>query len=236
MPRYSLERKRAVVAIYKHAHDLKQNHGLKGVSPMNLALAAAGGATRRQIFHWLREDLSDEAFQARLARLGSQPMFTEDQVGLVVGFACCTRSNLRTLSADTIKNFCFAHLGKKPSSSTVSRILNEHGFTSQKALTRNSRMVSEDVVDDAIGFLSELREHGYAEDQILFMDETGLWSHVKAARTYHFKSWCVIPIFFIFRHFRLLPIPHTVSGKCHIASFSPRVRFLASLLHTQLTL
>lgn len=178
-----------MVAIFKHALMLKKEHGVTGISPINMAHAAAGGASKRQIYNWLNQDLSNEAHHARAERHRPDSMFTEDQIALIVGFACSTRSSLRTVNAETLQRFCETHLQVKPSRATISRILNKHGLTSQKALTRNSRMVTEEVVDDALGFIAELREYGFEPDQIIIMDETGLWSNVKAARTYHFKNW-----------------------------------------------
>jgi hypothetical protein len=67
--------------------------------------------------------------------------------------------------------------------------MNEFGFSSQKAMSRSSRMVTEEVVDAAISSLEEIRSYGFGSDQLLFMDETGLWSNVREPRTYHYRNW-----------------------------------------------
>ena len=55
------------------------------------------------------------------------------------------------------------------------------GFSSQKT-------VSEDVVEDALDAILELRSYEFSPDQLLFMDETGLWSNVAQPKTYHFAN------------------------------------------------
>ena len=67
--------------------------------------------------------------------------------------------------------------------------MNEYGFSSQKAMSRSSRMVTEEVVDGAISSIEEIRSYGFEPDQLLFMDETGLWSNVREPRTYHYRNW-----------------------------------------------
>ena len=120
-------------------------------------------------------------------------MLSEDQLSLLVGFACFMRNSLKPLHRNDLQQFCISHLGKTPSLPTISRIMTESGFSFQKSMTRNSRMVSEEVVEDALDAILELRSYEFAPDQLLFMDETGLWSNVSAPKTYHFANWYFIP-------------------------------------------
>lgn len=67
--------------------------------------------------------------------------------------------------------------------------MKENGFSSQKTLSRNSRMVHSEVVDDAIEALQQIHSFNFPPERIIAMDETGLWSNVSAPRTYHYKNW-----------------------------------------------
>jgi hypothetical protein len=64
-----------------------------------------------------------------------------------------------------------------------------NGFSSQKVMSRSSRMVSPETVDDALSFIEEIRGYDFPPHRLLFMDETGLWSNVTAPKTYHFTNW-----------------------------------------------
>jgi hypothetical protein len=66
----------------------------------------------------------------------------------------------------------------------VSKIMGEYGLSFQKAMGRESRMVDEKVVDDAIKFLEEFRNEGWKPINTYFMDETGAWSNVGPSGTY----------------------------------------------------
>jgi hypothetical protein len=50
-------------------------------------------------------------------------------------------------------------------------------------------MVSRKVVEDALDAIVELRSYDFSPEQLLFMDETGLWSKVTQQKTYHFSNW-----------------------------------------------
>jgi uncharacterized protein YlxP (DUF503 family) len=67
----------------------------------------------------------------------------------------------------------------------ITYITQRAGFSSQKAMKRESRMTTQKVVDDSIAFLEEVRSYNYSLDRIIAMDETGLWSNVVAPRTLH---------------------------------------------------
>lgn len=192
MSHYSLDRKRAAVDVFRHVKRFKSGERAKYPSARELSSVAAGGASESQIYEWLQQDLSIDAQEHRAERRGSAPLLSQTQVSLLLGFACSLRSSLRPVFLNTLKQFCHSHLSKTPSLSTLSRIMTEHGFSSQKAMSRNSRMVDPMTLDDALSAIEEIRSYGYPPDQMLFMDETGLWSNVTAPRTYHFAGWYMI--------------------------------------------
>jgi hypothetical protein len=192
MSHFPLERKRAAVAVFRHAKRFKTEHGVKSLSPLEFAQVASGGGSQTQVYQWLKSDLDKEVEEQHQERRGSTPMLSEDQLSLLVGFACFMRTALKPLHRNDLQQFCISHLGKTPSLPTISRIMTEYGFSFQKSMTRNSRMVSEDVVDDALDAIQELRSYKFAPDQLLFMDETGLWSNVTTPKTYHFANWYFI--------------------------------------------
>ena len=189
MTHYPIERKRAAVDVYWRATTLRNEHAAPWLHPLDLASVAAGGASRTRIYEWLRTDLSVEAQEQREEARGSSSLLNEDQQRLLVGFSCSTRSCLLALDLKRLTDFCNSHFAETPSRSTLSRIMSEHGVTSQMALSRNSRMVSPQVVEDALDFIAEIREYELPDHRLLFMDETGLWSNVAKPRTYHFKNW-----------------------------------------------
>lgn len=192
MSHYSLDRKRAAVDVFRYVKRLKNSRGVPCPPPEVMASVAAGGASRRQVFRWLHEDLSAEAQELRPERRGSSPLLSQDQVSLLVGFACDLRSSQEPVKLKTLRQFCSSHLSATPTLPTLSRIMAEHGFSSQVIVSRNSRMVDPSVVEDALSAIEEIRSYGFSPDQLLFMDETGLWSNVAAPRTYHFQGWYAI--------------------------------------------
>jgi hypothetical protein len=119
-------------------------------------------------------------------------VLNEDKEMLLVGFATSRRSVLEPVSLEVLQQFCDSYLNVKPSLATMSRIMARHGFSSQNALKRNSRMTSEEVVEDAVDALEQIRSYNYPPHRILCMDETGLWSNVAAPKTYHFRNWSAI--------------------------------------------
>jgi hypothetical protein len=143
----------------------------------------------------MNQDLSDEANESRLHREGPLRVLSEDQEMLLVGFAVSRRSTLEIVTLEILQQFCENYLNKTPALSTLSNTMASHGLSSQRALKRNSRMTSEDVVDDAVDFLEEIRSRNYPPHRILCMDETGLWSNVTSPKTYHFLNWFAIILF-----------------------------------------
>jgi hypothetical protein len=156
---------------------------------VRLASAVSNGASSTQIKVWLKEDLSPAAVSQKPENRGAARLLSDDQEALLVGFALCSRSSSEPVTLTTLQQFCQSHLSVIPSLPTLSRTMNEFGFSSQKAMSRSSRMVTEEVVDAAISSLEEIRSYGFGSDQLLFMDETGLWSNVREPRTYHYRNW-----------------------------------------------
>lgn len=186
MSHYHIERKRAAVEVFRSVKRLRTEHGAKWLSPLTLASVAAGGATKPRIYEWLKSDLSNDAEEETR---GASPVLNEDLEMLLVGFAVSMRSSLQPLTLATLKRFCQSYLSLSPSLPTLSRIMSKHGFSSQKVMARNSRMVSQEVVEDALAFIEEIRTYAFPPHRIICMDETGLWSNVTAPKTYHFKNW-----------------------------------------------
>ena len=189
MSHVHIERKRAAVAVYQYAQELKASHPSPWLSPLHFAQAAAAGASPSSVFSWLTSDLSVEANELREETRGRHSMLSKDQQDLLVGYACSTRSALLPVKLWDLTRFCNSHLNRTPSQSTLSRIISSYGLSSQKTLKRNSRMVSEDVVEDALATIEEIRDYDYPPRRVLFMDETGLWSNVTQPHTYHFINW-----------------------------------------------
>lgn len=205
MSHYSLGRKRAACELYRFLTDPASPYNFTKKDALDLASVASGGASRRAIFLWLKEDLSPAAVARKPENRSAVPLLNEDQEALLVGFALSCRSSLEPVSLETLKNFCEAHLPATPSLLTFSRIMTKHGFSSPKAMSRSSRMVTQEVVDNAISTIEEIRSYGFAPDQLLFMDETGLWSNVREPRTYHLRSWCENQCFLFHSKFASLP-------------------------------
>ena len=143
---------------------------MKSKDAVKLASVASGGASRIEIFRWLREDLSPAAVSQILENRGAARLLSDDQEALLVGFALSRRSSLEPVTLSTLQQFCQSHYSVTPSLPTLSRTMNEYGFSSQKAMSRSSRMVSEEVVDDTISSLEEIRSYGFEPDQLLFME------------------------------------------------------------------
>ena len=183
--------------VYRGLKRLREEKGKIPCSPLRIASIAAGGVTPRQIYNWLNEDLTDEGQARKNSQKGPQPLLSDDQELLVVGFTISCRLSLAPVTLSSLSDFCKSYLNLEVSNSTLSRIMNRHGFSNQKVLGRNSRMVDEQVVEDALAAIVEIRSYNLPPELIISMDETGLWSNVTNPRTYHFKSWCDIIEFLI---------------------------------------
>ena len=189
MSHYPLDRKRAACDIYRFVMDYDKTLTPKSKDAVMLASVASGGASNREIFNWLRQDLSPAAISQRTENRGAVRLLSDDQEALLIGFTVSCRSALEPVTLTTLIQFCQSHLSVTPSLPTLSRTMTEYGFSSQKSMSRSSRMVTEEVVDAAISSLEEIRSYEFEPDQLLFMDETGLWSNVREPRTYHYRNW-----------------------------------------------
>lgn len=217
---FNIHRKRAAVDVYREAKRFRNEECKDSITPISIAQVASGGAAPSQIFRWLKQDLSDEAHDSRIRHDRRSRALNEDQEMLFVGFATSRRSVLETVSLEILQQFCDNYLNVKPCLATLSNIMAQHGLSSQKALRRNSRMTSEEVVDDAIDALEQIRSYNYPPHRILCMDETGLWSNVAAPKTYHFRDWSAI-IFFVIRSRRDFPPKPVVSDNVAVLTSPP---------------
>lgn len=193
---YSLDRKRAACDVYRAALKAKAANPKISLSPLSLASTAAGGASKTEIFCWLKEDLSNDAIENREEHRGSRSLYSEDQLKLLVGHAVELRSHHRAVHLKDLLTFSKCYLGIVASNATISGIMKNHGLSSQKSRERNSRMVSEEVVQAAIEAIEEIRGYDFPPHRILGMDETGVWSNTVNPRTYHFVNWCATLISF----------------------------------------
>jgi hypothetical protein len=117
--------------------------------------------------------------------------YSDEQNALMVGYAVDRRVNLLSVARDNIIDFAKDYLGINPRSQYISVLMKRNGLTLQKSRGRSVRMVSEEVVADAILVILEVRQYGFPPHRVLVMDETGLWSNVVQPHTYHFKNWFV---------------------------------------------
>jgi len=189
MSHFNIERKRAAVEVYNYVSQFTNQPIPQELSPLRLAQIASGGASPSSIYSWRNQDLSVEAIEHGTETRGRPPAFSADQEALLVGFACHYRTCLKPVDLQLLTRFCLSHFNVNPSQSTLSRTMSKYGLSSQTTMERNSRMVSEDVVEDALATIATIRDYDYPRDRILSMDETGLWSNVRQRQTYHFKNW-----------------------------------------------
>jgi hypothetical protein len=115
-------------------------------------------------------------------------MLSEQQENLLVGYACDRRRSLLALAQDDLIDFSKSHFNIALSKSVITQITKRAGFSSQKAMSRESRMTTQKVVDDAMEFLADVRSYNYPLDCILATDETGLWSSIVEPRILHYVN------------------------------------------------
>lgn len=189
---YSSDTKAATVAFVKNTPEWGEfRDGSRQRLPpsvMSQAQVLSGGASPDSIHRWLLKDISPSAEKERLGHRGAKPLLNEDFVKLAVGYAIDLRLDLQAVDREKIVDFVYGFCGIKPQPQRVSEWLHEHGFSSQMSLARSSRMTSQEVADEAVNFLLALRARKLQPEQILVMDETGLWSNTVERRTYHFQN------------------------------------------------
>jgi hypothetical protein len=189
---YSLDTKEATVRFVKGTPEWDEIE--RGVRErlshpvMSQALTLSGGASEDAIHRWLMEDISPASLAERLSHRGAKPMFPEDFIKLAVGYAIDLRLDLQAVDRAAIVDFVHGFCGITPQPQRVSEWLSDHGFSSQISLPRSSRMTNLEVASEAVEFLLKLRARKLQPNQILFMDETGLWSNSVQRRTYNFRN------------------------------------------------
>jgi len=189
---YSGDSKRAAVRVFRAASESALANRAQSLSALDLASSAAGGASTRSIYRWSNQDISQHSIDDRLSHRGRYAKFSDEQNALMVGYVVDRRVNLLRVSRSDVINFANEYLGINVRPQHVSELMKTNDLTLQKSRSRNARMVSEEVVNDAIAVILKLREYDFPPDRILIMDETSLWSNVVQPRTYHFKNWSVI--------------------------------------------
>ena len=195
---YSGDTKRATVRAYKDAERQLHQNPPEPISPMSIASAASGGAPARTIRNWLKEDLSPEQIRERVSRGGRSRVISEDQEHLLVGYFIDMRLSLTSVSRADLVSFADRYFNITISPQRISEILERNDITLQIARQRCSRMVSEEVVEDSVEFVEEVRERKLPDSRVIVMDETGLWSNVTTPKTFSFKNWFGIPHFLKF--------------------------------------
>jgi len=189
---YSSDTKAATIAFVKSTPEWAEKE--KGVrerlptSVMSQAQVLSGGASVDAIERWLEEDISPSAENERLSHRGAKPMYPEDVIKLAVGYAVDLRLDLQAVDRLAIIDFVSGFCGITPQPQRISEWLADHGFSCQMSLSRTSRMTNLDVANEAVEFLLNLRKRNLQPNQILFMDETGLWSNTVERRTYNFVN------------------------------------------------
>ena len=108
-------RKRAACDLYRFLVDPITQPQMKSKDAMKLATVASGGASRAEIFRWLKLDLSIAAVSQKEERRGAPALLSDDQEALLVGFALATRSILEPVTLTTLQQFCKSHLSVTPS-------------------------------------------------------------------------------------------------------------------------
>ena len=169
-------------------------------SPQSELIRIAAGKrhppSRSTIYHWLQEQLTEEEYKEKLGRRGRHAKLSPEQTQLLVGYVCYCRKCLESVTRKDLLDFVHSYFKVTISKSLITDILHKNGISSQRSLTRESRMTTQKVVDDALDFLREVRSLNYSPDRIIIMDETGLWSNLVKPRTYHFRNGFDRPLFF----------------------------------------
>lgn len=147
------------------------------------ASAASGGATSRTIYRWMKDPITPAIQRERNSHRGRKPKLTAVEEKIIIGYAMSLRALHEPVSQRTLIGFANAHLGKKLSKPQVSALSKKYNWSSQRSLPRESRMTTEEVVDDAIEFLALLRDLKVPPNLLWVMDETGLWSNTVPRRT-----------------------------------------------------
>lgn len=182
---YSGDTMRATVRAFQAVEHFMNDHPGPGPDPMEIAVATSGGASERQIYRWIISDISERARVDRLSRRGAKPQIPMEFKWLAVGFVLHRRSCLLVVHRENVIEFFgnFLHLKVQPQ--YISKMLSSFGISLQTVLPRESRMTDEEVVDESINLLAEIRREGWKPHNTFIMDETGAWSNVVSSKTYN---------------------------------------------------
>ena len=215
---YSFDERQQVLSVLKAAKERPELSDLTQAQLISLAATHDHPPSVSTVYRWQHEGLSRDQYDNRLQRRGRSSKLTAEQKLLLCGYACFRRQAREGVSLQCLRDFSSTHLHTSLANSTLSVTMHDWGFSSQRAMKRESRLTTQKVVDDAIEFLSLVRSYQYSPDRIIVMDETGLWSNVVAPKTYHFRNGFVIPFsihppaFRVSFHFpsslSLLPLVH----------------------------
>ena len=179
-----LMRRRAAVRAFREQERQNQRHPDRIVSPLQVAMCVGQVRSSSTIYNWLKEPVSRATLRRNLSRRGRHRLLTEAQEYLIIGHAIHRRSEFLAVQAKDLIMFSRKYLNVTLSQPYISVLLKRYGWSSQKTMTRSSRLVSDQVVDDAMKAIVELRGRGYAPEHTYVMDETGLWSNVMQPHTY----------------------------------------------------
>ena len=147
---YSAEAKRAAVRVYYAMQDEAEANPDLSKYAFKMAIAASGGASEQSIRNWLKEDLSQEAIDDRLGHRGRPRVLSSDQEHILIGFFIDKRLNLDPVSRQDLTDFARRYFSLEIYPQRISEILSKNGITLQASRPRESRMVSPEVVDDAL--------------------------------------------------------------------------------------
>jgi hypothetical protein len=153
------------------------------------ASVAAGGASLRTITRWGSMDMSRDAITERLSKRGRYGYLIPEQEHLVIGYFCWRRLKHKPVDREILIEFIRGIFNIELLPQRISELCEKYDITLQTSMSRSSRMVDEQTAQDAFEFVEEIRKLGLQPFQLLFMDETGLWSYLGRRRTYHFKNW-----------------------------------------------
>lgn len=192
---YTLEERQKFLEVLEGAKNDPATARLSRAQIINLVAGQNSRPSHTTISRWQREYITEDEYHTRLQRRGRRSKLTEEQQLLLCGYACRRRQDHKSVTLQVLSDFTSSHLGTTLSYSGISRMMKNWGFSSQRAMKRETRLTTPKVVDDAIGFLTVLRSYDYPPDRIIVMDETGLWSNVVAPKTYHFRNGFVIHFF-----------------------------------------
>jgi transposase len=192
---YTYEEREKIVQFVSSAKEHPEMSSFKLSQLLELACPLGHVPHVNTYLRWKREHLSPEDHKAHLSLRGRHRLLSEQQEKLLIGYACDRRRSLLAVTQADLIDFSKSHFNITLHNWVITDITQRAGFSSQKAMKRESRMTTQKVVDDSIAFLEEVRSYKYSLDRIIIMDETGLWSNVVAPRTLHFVNGYTTSVF-----------------------------------------